>query len=238
MGPRELQPPAQQTVGGAGAVDGGGPAGMEPAMAMGWAPSVWVSRYIDYSSKFGRLFLLTDGTISILFNDDSRMVIEPAGVAFDYMEHSAVPPSRKELELAAGQAAGRGRGRGRSRSVGSDAGLPRFKMRYTVDFFPFFLKKKVQILRRCRDRIVQEVGELVTGKQVSVAVAKGEGDVELDGGNTEQPPLVFVDRWQRSSRTYCFRLSDRTVQVRAVSCTFFIYHIIVYRMSERFRLQK
>ena len=215
MESRELKSPTQQTVGsvGAGAVDGVGAVGVEPAMAMGWAPSVWVARYVDYSSKFGRLFLLTDGTISILFNDDTRMVIEPAGFAFDYMEHSVVPPSRQELELA------EGRGRRRGRGVGGTAGLQRFKMRYTVDFFPFFLKKKVQILRHCRDRIVQEVGELVTGKQVAVAVAKGEGDAEPDGGSTEQPPLVFVDRWQRSSRTNCFRLSDRTVQARTVLCT-------------------
>lgn len=208
---RELKPPPQQMVG-AGGVDGGGAVGVEPAVAMGWAPSVWVARYVDYSSKFGRLFLLTDGTISILFNDDTRMVIEPAGFAFDYMEHSVVHPPRQELELAEGRGGRRGRG------VGGTAGLQRFKMRYTVDFFPFFLNKKVQILRHCRDRIVQEVGELVTGKQVAVALAKGEGDAELDGGNTERPPLVFVDRWQRSSRTNCFRLSDRTVQARTVLC--------------------
>lgn len=206
MQPRDLSSRAQQSAGaGAGAVVGGA-AGMDPVAAVGTASSVWVSRHVDYSSKFGRLFLLTDGSVSILFNDDTKMAIEPTGVAFDYVEHSVVRRSRQGVELAATR--GRGQGCGSS-------GLRCLKMRYTVDFFPFFLKKKVQILRHCRDRMFPEGSQLVTGQ---APVASGQGGLELGGGLTERP-ITFVERWQRSSRTFCFRLSDQSVQVRAFLCT-------------------
>ncbi len=49
-------------------------------------PSVWVKKWVDYSSKYGVGYLLSNGSTGVFFNDSSKIVLEPAGIHFDYLE--------------------------------------------------------------------------------------------------------------------------------------------------------
>ena len=39
------------------------------------APDVWVSKWVDYSSKYGLGYLLCDGHIGVVFNDSTKIVL-------------------------------------------------------------------------------------------------------------------------------------------------------------------
>ena len=41
------------------------------------ASSVWVQRWIDYSSKYGLGYLLSEGSAGVFFNDSTKIVSEP-----------------------------------------------------------------------------------------------------------------------------------------------------------------
>lgn len=41
--------------------------------------TIWVTKWVDYSNKYGFGFQLSDNTIGILFNDNTRMALGADG---------------------------------------------------------------------------------------------------------------------------------------------------------------
>ena len=47
---------------------------------------VWVKKWVDYSSKYGLGYYLSNGATGVFFNDSTKIVLDPNGFHFDYME--------------------------------------------------------------------------------------------------------------------------------------------------------
>jgi hypothetical protein len=50
------------------------------------AASVWVVRYVDYTSKYGLGFLLNTGSVGVYFNDSTKIILSQCGEIFQYLE--------------------------------------------------------------------------------------------------------------------------------------------------------
>jgi len=48
-------------------------------------PEIWVTKWVDYSSKYGVGYILSDGSIGIYFNDSTKAILAPDGQHFDYI---------------------------------------------------------------------------------------------------------------------------------------------------------
>jgi polo-like kinase 1 len=48
-------------------------------------PELWVTKWVDYSSKYGVGYILSDGSIGVYFNDSTKIVLVPDGDKFDYV---------------------------------------------------------------------------------------------------------------------------------------------------------
>jgi polo-like kinase 1 len=55
----------------------------------------FVSKWVDYSTKYGLGYLLSDGTSGVLFNDSTRMTLSPNANKIEYMEKK--PEQKREL---------------------------------------------------------------------------------------------------------------------------------------------
>ena len=69
------------------------------------APDVWVSKWVDYSSKYGLGYLLCDGHIGVVFNDSTKIVLHPDQSHVEYVERRRVGgggsyDDKKSFELA------------------------------------------------------------------------------------------------------------------------------------------
>ena len=69
------------------------------------APDVWVSKWVDYSSKYGLGYLLCDGHIGVVFNDSTKIVMHPDQSHVEYVERRRVGgggsyDDKKSFELA------------------------------------------------------------------------------------------------------------------------------------------
>ena len=42
-------------------------------------PSVWVKKWVDYSSKYGLGYLLTNGATGVFFNDSTKILLDLNG---------------------------------------------------------------------------------------------------------------------------------------------------------------
>ena len=51
-----------------------------------WGANKWVTRYVDYTSKYGLGFLLNDGSSGVYFNDSTKAVHAAVGEEFVYVE--------------------------------------------------------------------------------------------------------------------------------------------------------
>lgn len=47
---------------------------------------VWVKKWVDYSSKYGLGYYLSNQATGVFFNDSTKIVLDPNGFHFDYME--------------------------------------------------------------------------------------------------------------------------------------------------------
>ena len=60
------------------------------------APSVWVKKWVDYSSKYGLGYLLSNAATGVFFNDSTKIIIDPNGRNFYYYERKAIQSGEKQ----------------------------------------------------------------------------------------------------------------------------------------------
>ena len=94
------------------------------------AASIWVVRYVDYTSKYGLGFLLNTGSAGVYFNDSTKIIVSPDGSYFQYNERK-----RKEKGLNSPE-----------HTVQS----------HSVSRYPLELQKKVTLLRHFRNYLVDQ----------------------------------------------------------------------------------
>lgn len=62
---------------------------------LGADSGVYVSKWVDYSTKYGLGYLLSDGTAGVVFNDSTRITMSSVGQKFEYMEKK--PEQKREI---------------------------------------------------------------------------------------------------------------------------------------------
>lgn len=90
----------------------------------------WVTRYVDYTSKYGLGFLLNDGSAGVYFNDSTKAVLAPGGDVFQYVE------------------------RRRAHNMDNRRDPP-YKI-YTLAEYPEDLNKKVTLLKHFRNYLLEQ----------------------------------------------------------------------------------
>lgn len=66
-------------------------AGIKP----GQQEEVWVKKWVDYSSKYGLGYHLSNSSVGVFFNDATKIVLDPNSYHFDYIERR--PSDRQDV---------------------------------------------------------------------------------------------------------------------------------------------
>jgi hypothetical protein len=96
-------------------------------------PTKWVTRYVDYTSKYGLGFLLNEGSSGVYFNDSTKTALESDGETFQYIERLA--PSEHDTS---------------PQKVESTVET------FTLACYPESLKKKVTLLKHFRNYLLEQ----------------------------------------------------------------------------------
>lgn len=183
--------------------------GVDPAaLPLIAPPPVWVTGYVD-KPMYGLGFLLSDGSVGARFNDATKIVLEPSGVAFEYAERSR----RRTSGIAAGERVEWGAGRREQ--------PPR--ARHTLQEFPPRLHKKVKLLNYLRSdlqKLAQRQQQQGGGAEVAAgkneALAETVGSPSALGLAKAGEDLPVIEQWQRTRNSCLFLLSNSTLQVKAL----------------------
>lgn len=153
-----------------------------------WGANKWITRYVDYTSKYGLGFLLNDGSSGVYFNDSTKAVHSATNDEFIYIER---------------------------RKAGADGQIKEPVAIYTVNDYPQdALKKKVTLLQHFRNYLVEQQKQ-AEKKGESPPLSPSNFDVRQDGDNDDENgvPMVFMKKWIKTKHAMLFRLSNGTVQV-------------------------
>ncbi len=66
------------------------------AASINQTTQVWVTKWVDYSSKYGLGYLLSDLSAGVFFNDSTKIVAESTGSQFYYYERKAIAANEKQ----------------------------------------------------------------------------------------------------------------------------------------------
>lgn len=101
------------------------------SMRNGSLPEHWVTRYVDYTSKYGLGFLLNDGCSGVFFNDSTKIALDTDGDSFQYIERRRTEHSElRRLDVLVGA--------------------------HTLSGHPESLNKKVTLLKHFRNYLLEQ----------------------------------------------------------------------------------
>lgn len=144
---------------------------------------MWVKRWVDYSSKYGLGYLLSNNSTGVFFNDSTKILISPDGHTFNYYE-------RKSVGGANGQM-----------SEKQDV-----MKSYSLTDYPKELQKKVTLLQHFRSYLENNEKDPSSNKDVEMKDEQFASQSPTSGG-------VYVKKWMRTKHAIMFRLSNKIVQV-------------------------
>jgi polo-like kinase 1 len=53
-------------------------------------PVFWIAKWVDYSDKYGIGYTLCDNSVGVLFNDNTKLVLDEMGTQLTYIEKNGI----------------------------------------------------------------------------------------------------------------------------------------------------
>jgi polo-like kinase 1 len=148
-------------------------------------PDTWVKKWVDYSSKYGLGYLLSNGFSGVFFNDSSKIILNPNTNYFFYIERRTT--DKQEVIVS----------------------------HYLNDYPPELKKKVtlLQHFKSYLEGESSNNSNTNTEKDKEApkeddATKKEENQKELN-----EKPFTYVKKWMRTRHAIMFRLSNKIVQV-------------------------
>lgn len=155
-------------------------------------PKVWVKKWVDYSSKYGLGYLLSNSSVGVFFNDSTKIVLDVDGHNFIYYERRA--SDKKDI--------------GQNHTL-KDYPKELQKKVTLLQHFRSYLEgngKKdgeADTKNIGTERMIEEEDK----------VPEEEKKEELIEKKPMSEDTVYVKKWMRTRHAIMFRLSNKVVQV-------------------------
>lgn len=149
-------------------------------------PMVWVSKWVDYSDKYGFGYQLSDDTIGVIFNDLTKLLLHVDGKYVLSSIRKAIKMKFNPFDFFLIRAI---------QYVERD-GIEKY---HTLECYPPQLEKKMKLLAYFRSYMQENL------IKAGGSVAPREGD--------ELIRLPFLRQWFRTSRAVVMHLTNGTLQV-------------------------
>ncbi|CAI5709661.1 unnamed protein product [Peronospora effusa] len=155
--------------------------------------TLWISQWVDYTSKYGIGYMLSNGESGVYFNDSTKMISSADGRVFEYIERQS-----------------------------SHSASPEARVRYTTDDYNSVLSKKVTLLGHFKGYLVDARVENDEADILESQLAQSYGlsreantDTSAIGssnGDGVAQSMVFVTKWVKTRHAVLFQLSNGAIQ--------------------------
>lgn len=148
-----------------------------------------VVKFVDFSSKYGLGYMLSNGSYGVLFNDSTKVILHPNQFHFDYVERSKKQPECSSNE---GQAA--------------ESMIDQVSQ-YDFFCYPESINKKVVLLQHFKSYLDGNQ----KFKPIEFTFTKENAPARCDIG--ENDSLVYIKKWKRAKKAILLRSSNKMIQV-------------------------
>ena len=148
-------------------------------------PDTWVKKWVDYSSKYGLGYLLSNGFSGVFFNDSSKIILNPTTKQFYYIERRA--SDKQEI----------------------------INSHYIDDFPKDLQKKVTLLnhFKNYLEGESNPVESQQSNEEKGEANQENEDKDKDKDKKDKDKPFTYVKKWMRTRHAIMFRLSNKIVQV-------------------------
>ena len=148
-------------------------------------PDTWVKKWVDYSSKYGLGYLLSNGFSGVFFNDSSKIILNPTTKQFYYIERRA--SDKQEI----------------------------INSHYINDFPKDLQKKVTLLnhFKNYLEGESNPVESQQSNEEKGEANQENEDKDKDKDKKDKDKPFTYVKKWMRTRHAIMFRLSNKIVQV-------------------------
>ena len=147
-------------------------------------PDTWVKKWVDYSSKYGLGYLLSNGFFGVFFNDSSKIILEPKSGAFNYIERRVT--DKQEVITS---------------HTLTDYPKDLHKKVTLLQHFKSYLEGD------------QNKNPNPSDKQPEANPIQSETPSDSNSAVKQPSTYVYAQKWMRTRHAIMFRLSNKIVQV-------------------------
>ena len=187
---------------------------------------VWVTKWVDYSNKYGLGYVLSNGLIGVYFNDNTKMLLNPNQKRITYVERKI--SDKQELLYTF-----------------STKEYPDDIKNKIILFSQFknYLEdneklKQSHSLHKSRDKNHSNKNDSTKRRKTKVEKMKQNEskddiqDNQIDVNNTiEEIDFIFVKKWLKTKQAMIFRFSNKIIQVCFKDKTQILIHTINKNIS-------
>ena len=152
-------------------------------------PDVWVKKWLDYSSKYGLGYLLSNGHLGVFFNDSSKIILNTTTNEFNYIERRV--SDRQEIY---------------SSYLLTDFPKELNKKVTLLQHFKAYLEGDKSESSNNNKNTNEQMPNQETKPESTYTPAAQGNQKTLNG-------YVYVKKWMRTRHAIMFRLSNKIVQV-------------------------
>jgi polo-like kinase 1 len=148
-------------------------------------PDTWVKKWVDYSSKYGLGYLLSNGFSGVFFNDSSKIILNPNTNYFFYIERRTT--DKQEVIV----------------SHNMNEYPPELKKKVTL----------LQHFKNYLEGENSNTTNTNTEKDKEALKEDDSSKKEENQKELSEKPFTYVKKWMRTRHAIMFRLSNKIVQV-------------------------
>ncbi|KAJ0395099.1 hypothetical protein ATCC90586_001496 [Pythium insidiosum] len=156
----------------------------EAASAQPLMPAtLWVSQWVDYTSKYGMGYVLSDGSAGVYFNDSTKIVSSSDAMTLEYV----------------------------ARSLEGNASSEPF-VRFPSDMYDGSLKKKVTLLNHFKSYLIDEREKRPDIAAFEAQVSSQSPCDAVTKNTITSDRMVYVRKWLKTKHAVLFCLSNDSFQ--------------------------
>ena len=178
---------------------------------------VWVTKWVDYSNKYGLGYILNNGFIGVYFNDNTKMLLNPQQKRITYVERKISDKQELLYTFSINEYPDDIKNKVNLFNEFKNFLEDEIKIKHSNTLYNSKDKNKLsfELNEEAKEKIKRKSTK-INKKQLSVSSDKQNQDDENNfdiNNNIEEIDFIFVKKWLKTRHAMIFRFSNKIIQV-------------------------
>ena len=178
---------------------------------------VWVTKWVDYSNKYGLGYILNNGFIGVYFNDNTKMLFNPQQKRITYVERKISDKQELLYTFSINEYPDDIKNKVNLFNEFKNFLEDEIKIKHSNTLYNSKDKNKLsfELNEEAKEKIKRKSTK-INKKQLSVSSDKqnqgDENNFDINN-NIEEIDFIFVKKWLKTRHAMIFRFSNKIIQV-------------------------